>query len=69
VAIFPWGWATGNWDIEYLFRMTRLTKISKALNMLDGRGLSFLISRLFSQGSRDESIGINFAMQFWGGLT
>jgi hypothetical protein len=53
VAVLPIGIITGNWDAEYLLRMVRISKLPNALNMLDGRGFSLVITLIKSHGDRD----------------
>jgi hypothetical protein len=66
LAVLPYGFITGDWDIEYLIRMIRITKLPNALNMLDGRGFSLLISFIRDGGSREENQTVSFLMRYIG---
>jgi hypothetical protein len=68
IAVLPIGIATGRWDVDYLLRMVRITKLPNALNMLDGRGLSLVITMLKTTGDREENISVSFAMRYLGTL-
>jgi hypothetical protein len=69
IASIPSGAITGNYDIEYFLTMIRLSKLPNALNMVDGRGISLLITLLRGTGSRDENVSANFIMRYIGSLT
>jgi hypothetical protein len=67
LAVFPW-FVAGSWDVEYLIRLVRILKLPNALNMLDGRGVSFLISSCRSAKDREQEATVNYAVRFWTSL-
>jgi hypothetical protein len=50
IAVFPFGLATGNWDIEYLCRLVRISKLPNAVNMINGKGISQVIILIRTAG-------------------
>jgi hypothetical protein len=68
LAVFPFGFSAGLWEVEYLCRLVRLFKLPKALNMLDGRGVSLIISFLKNGEKKDSAMGVSFTMKFYGEL-
>jgi hypothetical protein len=55
-------------DVEYLCRMIRVAKLPNAVNLIDGRGFSLIVTMLRQPGSRDENIQVDFVFRYIGSL-
>lgn len=51
---------TGNFDIEYICRLVRITRLPDALDMINGKGFSQLILLVKQRGTRNENIAVNY---------
>ena len=53
-------------DVEYLLRLVRLRKLPNALNMIDGRGFSAILSFAYRKVTRNEKVNINYKNRYIG---
>ena len=59
LTVIPIGEMTGNFDIEYICRLVRITRLPDALDMINGKGFSQLILLVKQRGTRNENIAVN----------